>query len=345
MKKVVERVAVLGAGSWGTALAVLLANKGLSVRLWGRLEDGVQEMQKSRENRFFLPEVRLPEGLEVTEDKDQVMMDADAVVFAVPAQAVREVVRRFRSFLQPGRILINTAKGIETQSLLRLSQVLKQELSREFWPCISVLSGPSHAEEVARDLPTAVVAAADSQAVAEAVQDLFMTPRFRVYANLDVVGVELGAALKNVIALSTGISDGMGYGDNTRAALMTRGLTEIKRLGIALGAQSQTFAGLTGLGDLIVTCNSMHSRNRRAGMMLGQGHSLTEVLHSIGMVVEGVETTKAAYHLAARLGVEMPITNQIYRVLFEDLSPPVAVENLMLRLKKHELEEVAQEGV
>ncbi|NLK51837.1 MAG: NAD(P)-binding domain-containing protein, partial [Syntrophomonadaceae bacterium] len=204
MKKVVERVAVLGAGSWGTALAVLLANKGLSVRLWGRLEDGVQEMQKSRENRFFLPEVRLPEGLEVTEDKDQVMMDADAVVFAVPAQAVREVVRRFRSFLQPGRILINTAKGIETQSLLRLSQVLKQELPREFWPCISVLSGPSHAEEVARDLPTAVVAAADSQAVAEAVQDLFMTPRFRVYANLDVVGVELGAALKNVIALSTG---------------------------------------------------------------------------------------------------------------------------------------------
>jgi glycerol-3-phosphate dehydrogenase (NAD(P)+) len=237
-------------------------------------------------------------------------------------------------------MLINTAKGIETSSLMRLSQVIKQELPQELWGRIGVFSGPSHAEEVALDLPTTIVAAAESQELAERIQDLFMGPRVRVYTNPDVIGVELGGALKNVIALSTGISDGMGYGDNTRAALMIRGLTEIKRLGVAMGAQPMTFSGLSGVGDLIVTCNSMHSRNRRAGIMLGQGHSLDQVLSAIGMVVEGVETTKAAYHLAAKLQVEMPITNQIYQVLFGGLGPREAVNNLMLRQRKHEIEEV-----
>lgn len=337
-----NKVAVLGAGSWGTALAILLARKGLEVRLWGRVEDGVLEVQQSRENRLFLPGVQLPDSVEATDSMDRVLEETDTVVLSVPAQALRGVVQAFRSRLSSSVILINTAKGIETTSLMRLSQVIKQELPSDFGPRIAVLSGPSHAEEVARDLPTTVVAAAESQDLAERVQDLFMNPRVRVYTNPDIVGVELGGALKNVIALSTGISDGMGYGDNTRAALMTRGLTEIKRLGVAMGAQPLTFAGLSGVGDLIVTCNSMHSRNRRAGIMLGQGYPLSEVLSTIGMVVEGVETSKAAYHLATKLQVEMPITNQIYQVLFGGLSPREAVNNLMLRQRKHEIEEVVQ---
>lgn len=340
-----DRVAVLGAGSWGTALAVLLAKKGLKVRLWGRVEDGVREVQQSRENQRFLPGISLPDSLEATDHLEYALQGVGAVVLSVPAQAVREVVRQYRSqlaALSASTIIINTAKGIETGSLKRLSEAIQDELPASFEQRIAVLSGPSHAEEVAQGLPTTVVAAAQTPDLAERVQDLFMHPRFRVYINPDVVGVELGGALKNVIALSTGISDGMGYGDNTRAALMTRGLTEIKRLGVALGAEPLTFLGLSGVGDLIVTCGSMHSRNRRAGILLGQGHSLPEVLSTIGMVVEGVETAKAAYHLAAKLQVEMPITQQIFQVLFKGQSPKDAVNNLMLRQRKHEIEEVAE---
>lgn len=337
-----RRVAVLGAGSWGTALAILLAGKGFSVRLWGRTEDGVLDVQRSRENRLFLPGVRLPHLIEVTDSETRASEGAEAVILSVPAQALRQVIRRFCPHLSSNVILVNTAKGIDTSSQLRLSEVLKAELPTTLTSRMAVLSGPSHAEEVARGLPTTVVVAAESRWVAEQVQDLFLTPRFRVYTNPDLIGVELGGALKNIIALGAGMSDGMGYGDNTRSALITRGLTEIKRLGIALGANSMTFSGLSGLGDLIVTCNSMHSRNRRAGIMLGQGYPLAEVLATIGMVVEGVETTRATYHLAARLGVEMPITNQIYQVLFEGLSPREAVNNLMLRQRTHEIEEVVE---
>lgn len=339
----IKRVAVIGAGSWGTALARLLAGKNYSVRLWGRIEDGVLDIQKNRENKLFLPGIYLPDTIEVTDNEAIAVEQVDAVVFSVPAQAVREVVKRFRPYLNPSSVLINTAKGIETSSLLCLTQVIKEELPEVFHQQITVLSGPSHAEEVARDLPTTVVAAANTRKLAEWVQDLFITPRFRIYTNPDLVGVELGGALKNVIALSTGISDGLGYGDNTRAALITRGLAEIKRLGVAMGAQPMTFSGLAGLGDLIVTCNSMYSRNRRAGIMLGQGHPLPEVLSAIGMVVEGIETTKAAYHLALKLGIEMPITSQIYQVLWNKMPPQKAVNNLMLRQRKHELEEIVQD--
>ncbi len=342
-----NKVAVLGAGSWGTALAALLAKKGLLVRLWGRVEDGVLDVEQNRENRLFLPGIRLPDSLEATDRMERALDGVEAVVLSVPAQAVRGVIRQYRSqlaALSTSAMIINTAKGIETTSLMRLSEVIKQELPSDFEKRVAVLSGPSHAEEVSQSLPTAIVAAAESQDLAERVQDLFMHPRFRVYINPDLIGVELGGSLKNVIALSTGISDGMGYGDNTRAALMTRGLTEITRLGIAMGAQPLTFSGLSGVGDLIVTCSSMHSRNRRAGILLGQGYSLPEVLSEIGMVVEGVETAKAAYHLAAKLQVEMPITQQIFQVLFEGLSPQAAVNNLMLRQRKNEIEEVAQSG-
>lgn len=337
------KIAVLGAGSWGTALAVLLAKKGWLVWLWGRVEDGVEIIQHTRENQRFLPGVTIPSSVRVTADIAAALTGAELVVLSVPSQAVRGVIAQARPFISRGTIVVNTAKGIEIDSLLRMTEVLKQELPASMHQQIAVLSGPSHAEEVSRDLPTAIVSAAHQRQVAEYVQDVFMTPRFRVYTNPDVIGVELGGALKNIIALSAGIADGLGYGDNSKAALITRGIREISRLGVAMGAEALTFAGLSGIGDLVVTCTSMHSRNRRAGIQLGQGKSLSEVLASIGMVVEGVETTRAAYRLAEKYGVEMPITNQTYRVLFYHLDPREAVDNLMLRLKTHEVEEVVRE--
>lgn len=332
-----KKAAVIGAGSWGTALARLLYNKGCLVSLWGRPEDGLEEIVHNHENKRFLPGVSLPAEMLVTADDKTATEGAEAVIFAVPSQSMREVARRFKNHLRPGQLLVSAAKGIENHTLLRMSQVMEEELP-EFTEHIAVLSGPSHAEEVGRDVPTTVVAAARSAVVANEAQDLFMTSRFRVYTNPDLVGVELGGALKNVIALSAGISDGLGYGDNTRAALITRGLAEIRRLGVALGACAETFSGLSGLGDLVVTCNSMHSRNRRAGILLGQGMKLPEVLSQIGMVVEGVETARAADALSRKAGVEMPITHQICEVLFNDLSPRQAVDRLMLRSKTREIE-------
>lgn len=331
-------VAIIGAGSWGTALAMLLARQGTRVQIWGRPEDGVEEIREGNEHRRYLPGVVIPPGIRATTSEKEVMQGTEVVVFAVPSQAVREVVRRFRPYLTSSHLLVSTAKGIETTTLLRLTEVMKEELPEKLWPNLAVLSGPSHAEEVARNIPTAVVAAAETAYVARKVQSIFMTPRFRVYTNPDLVGVELGGALKNIIALSAGISDGLGYGDNTRAALITRGLAEIRRLGVAMGAQEVTFFGLSGLGDLVVTCNSMHSRNRRAGILLGQGMPLPQVLKSIGMVVEGVETALAAYRLSLQKGVNMPITAQIYEVLYQGLSPRQAVDNLMLRARTSEHE-------
>ncbi|MFA4885215.1 MAG: NAD(P)H-dependent glycerol-3-phosphate dehydrogenase [Desulfotomaculaceae bacterium] len=336
-----KRIGILGAGSWATAISVLLAQKGFSVKMWSILPEQADEINKTRENSGYLPGVTIPPGVEVLLDLEQTLKDADTVVFGVPSHAFRQVVRQSMPYLPGGAVLVNVAKGIEEDSLCRLSQVLAQEAGRDMLERFVVLSGPSHAEEVGRFVPTAVVASSSCLSSAQYVQDLFMCQYFRVYTNPDVTGIELGGALKNIIAMGTGIADGLGYGDNTKAALMTRGLAEISRLGFSMGANPLTFAGLAGVGDLIVTCTSMHSRNRRAGIAIGRGKSLDEALAEVKMVVEGVRTTRAAYSLARRYGVEMPITDHIYRVLDEGLSPDIAVNNLMTRSKTHEMEEVA----
>lgn len=331
---------ILGAGSWGTALAYSLAKNGKKVKLWGRVEDKVDEFNISRENTLFLPGVILPEGVEASPDLEKSMHGSNCFVLAVPSHIMRSVCSRVKDLIPQGALIINVAKGLETPSLLRMSEVIAEEL-RHKSPSICVLSGPSHAEEVGRDLPTALVAAAKSRAVAEKVQDLFMSPRLRVYTNPDMVGVELGGALKNVIALGTGMADGLGFGDNTKAALMTRGLSEIARLGLAVGANPLTFAGLTGVGDLIVTCTSMHSRNRRAGIQLGKGVPLEQVLSQMGMVVEGVKAAEAAWGLCQRHKTAMPICQTIYGVLYGGEDPRAAVVKLMGRDKTHEVEDVA----
>lgn len=329
-------VAVYGAGSWGSALAVLLANAGHQVALIGRRQDEMELLSSQRENTRYLPGVTLPQGLFPTTDLTR--LNADLVVFSVPSHSVREAARSVKSYLRPGCIVVNTAKGLEEQTYLRLSEVLTEELPQN---PIAVLSGPSHAEEVGRDMPTTVVVASDVGTAAQ-VQDLMMTPNFRVYTNPDVVGVELGGALKNVIALCTGIAEGLGFGDNTKAALMTRGLAEIARLGVALGGHPLTFTGLSGVGDLIVTCTSPHSRNRRAGVALGQGKPLETVLNEVGMVVEGIKATRIAYQLSAEKNISMPITQQAYNVLFKSADPKEAVAGLMMRGKRHELEEMVE---
>ncbi len=329
------RIAVYGAGSWGTALAVMLAKAGHEVALIGRDQNQISGMEESRENSRYLPGVKLSASLKLTTDLQA--LEAELVIFAVPSHSVRAAGRMARAYVQKGSIIVNTAKGLEEGSRLRLSEVLTEELPGH---SVAVLSGPSHAEEVGRDMPTAVVVASDLD-TAEKVQDLLMTPNFRVYTNPDVIGVELGGALKNVIALCTGMADGLGFGDNTKAALMTRGLAEIARLGVAMGGHPLTFAGLAGIGDLIVTCTSTHSRNRRAGVALGQGKPLAQVLEEVGMVVEGVRTTKVAYELGKAKDVPMPITEQAYKILQEGADLRRAVSELMLRGKRHELEEVA----
>ncbi|HEY8875500.1 MAG TPA: NAD(P)H-dependent glycerol-3-phosphate dehydrogenase [Desulfosporosinus sp.] len=329
-------VAVYGAGSWGSALAVVLANAGHQVALIGRHADEMELMREHRENARYLPGVVLPSGVLPTTDLAR--LNADLVVLSVPSHNVREAARRVKDYIKSGCIVINTAKGMEEESHLRLSEVLTSELPQNR---IAVLSGPSHAEEVGRNMPTTVVVASDVE-TAITVQDLMMTPEFRVYTNPDIIGVELGGALKNVIALCTGIADGLGFGDNTKAALMTRGLAEIARLGVALGGHPLTFTGLSGVGDLIVTCTSPHSRNRRAGVALGQGKPLETVLKEVGMVVEGVRAARIAYQLSLEKHISMPITEQAYKVLFEGADPKVAVMDLMTRGKRHELEEVVE---
>lgn len=321
------KIAVVGAGSWGTALAVLLARKGFKVGLWARRAEFAQMLQKNRENTAYLPGVFLPENIEITDDIALAVRDAQLVVLSVPSHAVRQTARLLKPLLKEETPLVNTAKGLELDSGLRLSQVLEQEGIST----VAILSGPSHAEEVSRGLPASVVVTAKKKAVAEFVQDVFIGPSFRVYTNPDLIGVELGGALKNIIALATGMSDGLGLGDNARAALITRGLAEITRLGMALGANPLTFAGLSGLGDLIVTCCSMYSRNRRAGIELGRGRPLKEVLDGMGMVVEGVPTTAAARKLARELGIPMPITEEVYQVLYTGKPAKECVSSLMER--------------
>ena len=335
-----EQVSVIGAGSWGTAQAVLLVRKGLPVRMWTIEAEVIEEINNCRTNKAYLPGVHIPEGITVYQDIADALNGSAAVVMSVPSQAFRETLRKVVPFLNRDQVVINTAKGIEEASLKRLSEVYTEETPVELHRNFVVLSGPSHAEEVSRDIPTTVVVAGKNREVCERVQDLFMTSRFRVYTNPDIIGVEIGGALKNVIAICTGVSDGLGFGDNTKAALMTRGLAEISRLGVTLGANPLTFAGLAGVGDLIVTCTSMHSRNRRFGIEIGQGRTVEQALAAVRMVVEGYRTTGAAYRLMRQTGVEMPIIEQAHAVLYENANTVESVGKLMLRGKKHELEEV-----
>lgn len=327
-----QRVAVIGAGGWGTALAALLAKKGCDVVLWARRPELAKEISTRHENETYLPGVTLPLNLEVSSDMTEALSGREAVVLAVPSQEVRAIVRQLAPLLHtPLPVMISASKGLEKGSLLRMSEVIQSELPQGRKCHVVSLSGPNHAEEVGRDIPSASVAAHPHKEVAEAVQDLFMTPTFRVYTNPDQIGVEMGGALKNIIALAAGISDGLGFGDNTKAALMTRGIVEIARLGVAMGARPMTFAGLSGTGDLIATCTSKHSRNAWAGAQIGAGKPLRAVLGSTKMVVEGVFTTTAARELALARGVEMPITNIVYKVLFEGLDPRQGVAALMER--------------
>jgi len=331
-----DRVAVIGAGSWATALAVLLGKKGYNVKMWARSREKAGEINRTRENTAYLPGVILPPAVTVENDMEAVLDDAGAVVFAVPSQSFGGVLMQSKPYLPAGALIVNTAKGLEEKTLRRLSEVFYAEVGFEQAKHYVVLSGPSHAEEVGRDLPTAIVAASENMDAAERVQGIFMGKYFRVYTNPDVIGVEMAGALKNIIALGAGIVDGLGLGDNTKAALITRGLAEISRLGVAMGADSLTFSGLAGVGDLMVTCMSKHSRNRRAGIEIGKGKSMAEAVAAVKMVVEGIKTTRAAYKLAQKKGIEMPITAEMYKVLFENLPAREAVLNLMTRVKTKE---------
>lgn len=333
------QVAVLGAGSWGTALAQSLAWKGHKVCLWSRDKDQVEAMQKSRCNKKYLPQVILHDGIELCHDIEAVQT-CTYLIFAVPTQQQRNFLKEYKTLLtsMPEAIFVNVAKGLEAGTGDRLSKVYNDELG-DVSERFVALYGPSHAEEVGLHMPTALVAASTRVEAAEAVQRLFMCDFMRVYTNDDLTGVELGGALKNIIALAIGMAVGLGYGDNARAALMTRGLAEITRMGVALGANPQTFLGLTGVGDLIVTCTSGHSRNRSAGIRLGQGESMASVQKNMGMVVEGIETCRAANVLSQEEGITMPIVEHMYRVLFEDLDVQDAAILLMTRSKKSELED------
>lgn len=327
------KITVLGAGSWGVALAMLLDNNGHQVALWSPIDDEIGMLKKHREHKHNLPGITISDTIHITGDDQDALEGADMVVLAVPSRFVRSTMVRLKGAIKPAQIIINVGKGLEDGTLYTLEQVIEEELPHN---TIAVLSGPSHAEEVARNIPTSVVAACKDKAVVHRIQQAFMNEKFRVYGSTDVIGVEMGGSLKNVIALAAGISDGLGFGDNAKAALMTRGMAEIARLGVAMGGEVKTYNGLSGIGDLIVTCTSMHSRNRRAGILIGQGMSLEEAQAEVKMVVEGVYAAKAAKELAHKLGVEMPIIEEVNAVLFENKDPQTAVVNLMERDRRFE---------
>ncbi|WP_122638370.1 MULTISPECIES: NAD(P)H-dependent glycerol-3-phosphate dehydrogenase [unclassified Romboutsia] len=335
-----EKLTVLGAGSWGSALALGLAKKGYNVTMWTLNQEQADKINKTKENIDYLPGVLFPNNITLTTNIEQAVEGSKLIVLAVPSQAIRSVCKQIKPFVNKDQILVDVAKGLEKGTGLRLSQVCEEELPGN--PYVA-LSGPSHAEEVAKDIPTTLVVASENLEIAQEVQDIFMSPKLRVYTNPDIIGVELGGALKNIIAFGAGICDGLGYGDNTKAALMTRGIREIARLGIALGADTSTFSGLSGIGDLIVTCTSMHSRNRRAGILIGQGKSLEETLKEVKMVVEGITATEVAYEVSKKMNIDMPITSAIYSVLYENKNANEVVVNLMMRSKKHEMEEIVDD--
>lgn len=326
---IMAEIGIIGAGSWGTALAVLLANNGHQITIWSAVENEVMMLKKDRELKN-LPGVKISDSTKITGDLETAIKNKDILILAVASAYTRKTAYKMKEFIKKGQIIVNVAKGIEEQTLKVLSEVIEEELPQAD---VAVLSGPSHAEEVGKGIPTTCVVGAHTKKSAEYVQNIFMSPVFRVYTSPDMLGIELGAALKNVIALAAGIADGLGYGDNTKAAIITRGIKEISRLGMVMGGKSQTFSGLSGIGDLIVTCASMHSRNRRAGILIGKGYNMKEAMQEVNMVVEGVYSAKAAFELAQKYHVEMPIIEQVNEVLFKDKPAAEAVKELMLRDK------------
>ena len=328
-----KNIAVIGAGSWGTAIAILLSSKGYNVRLWDVDSKRAEKLIAERENKQYLPNIKFPNTLHPIIEIEEVLAGAELAIFAAPAQQFRVALDNALPHIEKDTKIVNLAKGLEQHTLLRMSEIAYQKVPQENY---AVLSGPSHAEEVGLQKPTSVVVASKSKETAEYVQDVFFAENFRVYTSQDVIGVELGGALKNIIALGAGISDGMDFGDNAKAALMTRGIAEISRLGVAMGADVHTFSGLSGVGDLIVTCTSMHSRNRRCGIAIGEGKGVQEAVDSVGMVVEGMYTAEAAYELAKKYDVEMPIVEGIYEIISNNASPKEIVKQLMLRDKKME---------
>lgn len=336
-----RKVSVIGAGSWGTAIAFVLAENGHDCLLWARRAEQCAEINGQHRNSAYLPKTGLPVNLKATSSLREAVLHGDIIIIAVPTKAIRAVCADINGIMREKKLFVHVSKGIEPDSLKRISEMITEEIAPAHLQAVVALSGPSHAEEVVLRHPTTVAVASDDLASAEEVQDLFMNHYFRVYTNPDIVGVEIGAALKNVIALAAGITDGLGYGDNAKAALITRGLAEITRLGVKMGANPLTFSGLTGLGDLIVTCTSVHSRNWNAGHLLGKGQSLEDVISGMGMVIEGVRTAKAAHQLAEKYEVSMPLTESLYSVLFENVSPKSAVDQLMGRMKKQEVEDLS----
>ena len=326
-------VSVLGAGSWGTALSVLLRDNGNQVTVWSIDENEVKMLREKREHELKLPGVKLSEDMEITGDLEKAVRGRDFLVLAVPSPYTRATARKMKPYVTEGQIIVDVAKGIEESTLMTLSEQISQEIPQAD---VAVLSGPSHAEEVGRRLPTTCVIGARTRKTAEYLQSAFISNVFRVYTSPDILGIELGGSLKNVIALAAGIADGLGYGDNTKAALITRGIAEIARLGVKMGGKLESFTGLTGIGDLIVTCASVHSRNRRAGYLIGQGMSMQEAMDEVKMVVEGVYSAKAAAKLAEKYEGSMPIVNEVNAVLFEGKSPAEAVDDLMMRESRSE---------
>ncbi|UCF05438.1 MAG: NAD(P)-dependent glycerol-3-phosphate dehydrogenase [bacterium] len=337
-KLVAGSITVLGAGSWGTTLALLLHGKGYRVNLWEYFPEFAEAILADGENRRFLPGIPIPESMTITSDIVQALSGATHIVFATPSHTLRAVARQVCSTasFNGESVIINAAKGLEEKTLCRMSEVLGQELPQPEDRIVGLL-GPSHAEEVSRRMPTSIVVAGTDQNLLEEIQAIFMTEHFRVYTNTDLIGVELGVSLKNTIAIAAGICDGLGFGDNTKAALLTRGLAEMKRLATRMGGRDETLSGLAGVGDLIVTCMSRHSRNRHVGEQIGKGKRLKEILNEMVMVAEGVKTTRAAVKLATRVGVELPIAEQVYSVLFHGKNPRKAIRDLMVRKAKKEM--------
>ena len=321
-------ISILGAGSWAMGLAILLKDNGHSVTIWSAVEEEVEILKKDHENPRFLPGVIFPESINLTTDIETACKGRDIIILAVASRFIRSTAARLKGLVRPGQVIVNVAKGLESGSLLTMREVIRSELENAD---VYVLSGPSHAEEVSRKLPTAVTIAGDNPDTAKYLQNVFSSNVFRVYTSKDALGVELGGSLKNVIALSAGMSDGLGYGDNSKAALITRGIREISRLAVKMGAEPETLYGLSGIGDLIVTCASHHSRNWKAGYLIGQGKSMDEAVDEVHMVVEGIVSAGAAKQLADKYGVEMPIVNEVNRILFEGADPKASVDKLMLR--------------
>ncbi len=331
------KITLCGGGSWGTAIARLLSNKGHELNFYIRNKEVIEDIRKNKENTKYLPGAKFEKEINLTNNLDSVLEDIDVFIIAVPTSSIREVLTSIKGKISKDVIIVNLSKGIEVESLDRISEISSEILKDN--PFVA-LSGPSHAEEVGKDIPTTLVASSENLKVAQTIQHEFSTPIFRIYTNPDLVGVEMGGALKNIIALAAGMNDGLAYGDNSKAALMTRGIYEMSKLGISLGANPHTFNGLSGIGDLIVTCTSMHSRNRRAGILIGEGKSMEEACNEVGQVVEGVKTVKSAYKLSKLKNIEMPITNALYKVLYEGYDPNKAVYELMTRENKDEIEQI-----